>query len=241
MEVVILKVIESIDISNLIKKEFNSNTKVIFIRINPYPLDDTLKFIYNELFNKAWINKYKKSIVRKSIEERCNKTIEKISEKLKRCEGDNVSSEAGEYIISILGKQALTENLNYLNIPLAELWKEKTTGNPGFDFHSESTENKIIFGEAKYVCGKNAYNNSLSQINKFIELKKDLLEMVDLDNLVSDLASSNFDDGKKGYAAAFSSTKALTKVMIDNILDNDSFKKLLIYDELLLVAVDINE
>lgn len=232
---------ESIDISTLVKKVFNSNTKVIFIRINPYPLNDTLKYIYDELFNRAWINKYRKSVVRRSIEERCNKTIEKISEKLSLCQDDKISSEAGEYIISILGKQALTENLNYLTISLAELWKEKVLGNPGFDFHSESTENKIIFGEAKYVCGKNAYNNSLKQINDFIKIKKDLKEMVDLDNLVSELATSNFEVGKKGYAAAFSSTKISTNKLLNNIFDNDSFKKLLIYDELILVAVDINE
>lgn len=236
-----MNIIESIDISSLVNKKFNSNTRVIFIRINPYPIDDTLKYIYNELFNKSWINKYGKSIIRKSIEERCNKTIKKISEKLSLCQDDSVSSEAGEYIISILGKQALTENLNYINIPLAELWKEKVLGNPGFDFHSESVENRIIFGEAKYVCGKNAYNNSLSQINEFIELKKDLIEIADLDNLVSELALSNFEDGKKGYAAAFSSTKIITSELIEHIFNNDSFKKLLIYDELLLVAADINE
>lgn len=236
-----MHVIETIDISRMIKKIFNNDIKVTFIRIDPYPLNDTLRLIYNELFNKAWINKYKKSVIRKSIEERCNKTINKISKKLELCQEDIVASEAGEYIISILGKQALTEKLNYLNIPLAELWKEKITGNPGFDFHSESTENKIIFGEAKYLCGKNAYNNSLSQINDFIELKKDLIEMVDLDNLVTDLAKSNFENNKKGYAAAFSSTHMSTDKLIKNILDNDSFKKLLLYDELLLVAVNINE
>ena len=86
-----------------------------------------------------------------------------------------------------------------------------------------------------------AYNNSLSQINEFIELKKDLVKMADLDNLVSELASSNFEDGKKGYTAAFSSTKIITSELIEHIFNNDSFKKLLIYDELLLVAVDINE
>ena len=87
-----MKIIESIDISTLVNKEFNSNTKVIFIRINPYPLDDTLKYIYNELFNKAWINKYRKSVIRKSIEERCDKTIKKINEKLTLCENDSISS-----------------------------------------------------------------------------------------------------------------------------------------------------
>ena len=236
-----MNIIESIDVSKFIKKKFNSDTKVIFIRIDPYPLDDTLKYIYSEIFNKAWINKYEKSIIRKSIEERCNRTIEKINEKLKRCEDDKISSEAGEYIISILGKKALTEDLNYINIPLAELWKEKVTGNPGFDFHSESIENKIIFGEAKYVCGKNAYNSALSQIKAFIEVKKDLLEMANLYDLVSNLASDNFENGKKGYAAAFSSTKITTRELIKNILDNDSLQKLLVYDELILVSVNINE
>lgn len=73
-----MNITESIDISSLVNKKFNSNTRVIFIRIDPYPIDDTLKYIYNELFNKAWINKYGKSLIRKSIEERCNKTIKKL-------------------------------------------------------------------------------------------------------------------------------------------------------------------
>ena len=236
-----MEIIESINISKIINEIIGCDTKVIFIRINPYPLDSSLKIIYDELFNMAWINKYKINIVRKSIEERCNKTIKRIGEKLKSCKGDIISSEAGEYIVSILGKQALTENLNYFNIPLAELWKEKITGNPGFDFHSESTENKLIFGESKYVSGENAYNDSLDQINKFIDLKKDLTEIVDLENLVSDLALSNFEKDKKGYAAAFSSTHITTDKLINNILNNDNFKNVLKYDELILVAVDINE
>ena len=236
-----MEVVSIIDLSKKIKEFVSNNPKVIFIRINPYPLNDTLKLIYNEILNKAWINKYKKDIIRKSIEERVNRTIEKISNKLKLCENDIIASEAGEYIISILGKQALSNNLNYIHIPLAELWKEKSSGNPGFDFHSESTNNKIIFGEAKYICGGNAYNSSLSQINDFISLKKDLMEIVDLDNLVSDSSIINFENNRKGYAAAFSSTKIPDAKLIDNICKNPSFQKLLIYDELLLVAVDINE
>lgn len=236
-----MEVVSVIDLSEKMKKFASNNPKVIFIRINPYPLNDTLKLIYNEILNKSWINKYKKDIIRKSIEERADKTIEKISNKLKLRENDIIASEAGEYIISILGKQALSDNLNYIHIPLAELWKEKSSGNPGFDFHSESINNKIIFGEAKYICGENAYNSSLSQINKFISLKKDLMEIVDLDNLVSDSSVTNFENNRKGYAAAFSSTRISNVKLIENICKNPSFQKLLIYDELLLVAVDINE
>lgn len=236
-----MKIVSIIDLSKKIKKYTSNNPKVIFIRINPYPLNDMLKLIYGEISNKLWINKYKKDIIRKSIEERANKTIEKINEKLKLCKNDIISSEVGEYIISILGKQALSDSLNYIHLPLAELWKEKASGNPGFDFHSESTNNKIIFGEAKYVCGKNAYNSSLSQINKFIVLKKDLMEIVDLEVLVSNKSVTNFENNRKGYAAAFSSTSVPDTKLIKNICENSSFRNLLIYDELLLVAVDINE
>lgn len=236
-----MQVVTICDLSERVKELFSTNTKVIFIRINPYPINDTLKLIYNELTNKSWINRYKKDIIRKSIEERATKTIETISNKLKMCENDSIASEAGEYIISILGKQALSDNLNYIYIPLAEMWKEKNSGNPGFDFHSESTDNKIIFGEAKYICGCNAYNSSLSQINKFVTLKKDLKEIVDLDNLVSVSSIENFENGRKGYAAAFSSTSIADSDLIENICKNSSFQKLLCFDELLLVAVDINE
>lgn len=236
-----MEVVSLLDLTSRVKNISTNNTKVVFIRINPYPLNDTIKLIYDELFDKSWINIYKKDVIRESVKERANKTIEAINKKLKLCEDDNIVSEAGEYIVSILGKQALSKNLNYIELPLAELWKEKVTGNPGFDFHSESTENKLIFGEAKYQCGKNAYNSSLTQINKFIITKKDLSEIVDLDNLVSDSAIINFKNNKKGYAASFSSTKIKDEDLIENILINQSFLDLLIYDELILVAVDVNE
>lgn len=229
------------DLSDEVEKIYKLNTKTIFIRLNPYPLNETIKYIFNELSDLSWINRYDKNILRKSIEERTNITVIDIEQKLLKCKEDIIASEAGEYIISILGKQALVNNLNYLNIPLAELWKEKKSGNPGFDFHSESIENKLIFGEAKYVCGKNAYNNALSQINDFINLNKDLMEIVGLDPLVSDISLDNFEEGRKGYAAAFSSNKIDNNILIRNILENENTKKLLNYDELILVAVDINE
>lgn len=67
------------------------------------------------------------------------------------------------------------------------------------------------------------------------------MEIVDLDNLVSDSSVTNFENNRKGYAAAFSSTRISDVKLIENICKNPSFQKLLIYDELLLVAVDINE
>lgn len=228
------------DLSQLIFKN-NSSKKVMFLRISPYPLNESISYIFRVISDKSWINKFDKSVIRKSYENRVNKTVEIIEKKLKTHNSDKITTSVGEYIVSILAKQAIVNNLNYLDIPVDELWKIQRSGNPGFDFHSESLDNLIIFGESKYVGNTNAYNDALKQICEFVNTKKDLDEIAELRDFVSDTSLANFEIDKKGYAAAFSATSIDTKDLISNILKNKRFKELIKYDELILVAVDIYE
>ena len=79
--------------------------------------------------------------------------------------------------------EALINQLNYLDIPLAELLGKKKSGNPGFDFHSANlATDTVIFGEAKYVAATSAYSTALPQIEGFIRDKKDIEDLPDLKN-----------------------------------------------------------
>ncbi len=236
-----MKVTKCIDITKLVNSNGFNSKKIVFIRVDSTPVDESLGLIYNIIADKCWINrKYDRDIIRKSIESRVDKTINNLKVKLLNGDSDSITSEAGELLVSVLGKKALTDSLKYIDIPLAELWKEKVVGNPGFDYHAESSNNKIIFGEAKYLANTSAYNKALTQICSFIDKNKDLDEVKDLEAFVTDLALDNFQNGNKGYSASFSSTSIETEKLLTNILINESFKKLLVYDEVILVAVDIN-
>jgi len=160
--------------------------------------------------------------------------------KSKNGEDDKITSETGEYFVSELSREVLIDGMGYLDIPLAEIRKEETSGNPGFDFHSETDNQVVIFGEAKYLNKKNAYTTALKQIIRFIEEEKDLGEIVELENFVSEDSLINFSNGKKGYAAGFSSTTMSDDLLVNNILQNENLKLLLNYEEVILVAVDIN-
>ena len=81
----------------------------------------------------------------------------------------------------------------------------------------------------------------MSQIVEFIKDEKDLIELADLEYFVSDDSLTNCENGKKGYAAAFSSHSISNQDLLNNILKNKDMKSLYIYEELLLIAVDINE
>ena len=126
------------------------------------------------------------------------------------------------------------------NIPLAELRKEKVSGNPGFDYHSENKNNIIIFGEAKYVAGQNAYGRALKQVVEFIDAKKDLKELTELTSFVSNEAIKNANLERKGYAIGFSSYSTSSEDLISNIRKSKHFKKIIRYEEIVIVAVDIN-
>ncbi|MBQ3511170.1 MAG: hypothetical protein IJA30_02600 [Bacilli bacterium] len=236
-----MKVVNIQNLTEMVKENFGRDIKVYFIRINPYPMNETLKTIYDSIADLSWTKIYDTQALKKGGLSRVNKTIRNIEDKLKRCENDSLTSEVGEYVISILGKQALLDNLNYIDIPLAELWKAKVKGNPGFDFYCESIDDKLIFGEAKYESGKNAYNEALEQINDFITEGKDYEDLVEVKMFVSQKASDNMDNENRGFAAAFSSTSIENTKLVNHIIHNKHFNELLSYDELLLVAVDINE
>ena len=220
-----------------------SDTKAKLIRIEPTNLTITLREIYLSLLDLCWINNLPNvsEMFKISIKKRAEKTLEKLEDELKVNPNSSVSSSAGEYIVSELARSTVINDLGYMDIPLAELIKQKKTGNPGFDFFAVNSDTVVmIFGEAKYGASSNAYNRAFSQIVRFVEEEnKDVLDMMDLEHFVPEKAKENMVDGIKGYIAAFSSTVISDEKLKANIESNKHYQALLKYDEVICVAVSI--
>lgn len=217
----------------------DKHERVFFLRVEPDDLSETLLNIFEVLANLSWINKFDEDYVRSSFKERAKSTIEDIKRKISCSSTDELSSDAGEYVVSELAREAMVNELNYLDIPLAELYNKKKSGNPGFDFHSQTTDDIIIFGEAKYVEDRNAYGSGLKQVDRFISEKKDIKDIADLRDFCSKEALSNAFHGIKGFAVAFSSKKTPSETLIENIAKNEHFNAILAYSELVVVAVNV--
>lgn len=168
------------------------------------------------------------------------RTIDKLVECIANRTSNNLSEDFGEYLISDAALEVMNSKFNHIKIPLAELIKEKISGNPGFDFHSEAPEKIIAYGEAKYSGIISRYADALKQITSFIELKKDDAELHLLRSFVSEQAVANYASGKKSYVAAFSITAADPEKVMANAIKSDHINSLANYDGLYLIGVFID-
>ncbi len=213
---------------------------VRFIRIDPEDLSATLSQIINALMDLSWLSKFKESFEVDAFKSRADKTIENIKNKFEKCEEDRVTKESGEYVVSELSREALVNELNYLDIPLGELLGKQKSGNPGFDFHSQNPiTDTVIFGEAKYVASTTAYSSALPQIVGFVNEGKDIEDLPDLKPFCTINALDRASKGKKGFAAAFSARRTKTQAIIDNIIKRSDFQSLVKHEEVILLAVNI--
>ena len=223
------------------KKEIKvEECKITFIRINPENKKETIERILNTISDLSWINKLIPEDLIPSLNAKAVPTVDELTRRLNKNKDDNITKEIGEYFVSELARETIVNEMAYSDIPLTELWKEKVTGNPGFDYHSENKENIIIFGEAKYLANQNAYNSALKQVVEFIDQKKDIKELAELKSFVTQKAVDNANNARKGYAIGFSSYKTSTDNLIKNIQKNENFNELIKYEELVIVAVNIN-
>lgn len=213
---------------------------VQFIRIDPEDLTSTLSDILTSLMNLSWLSKFDEDFEIAAFTSRANKTIEDIKDKFSKCIDDNVTKDAGEYVVSELAREAIVNKLNYLDIPLGELLGKKKSGNPGFDFHSQNCQtDTIIFGESKYVSATTAYSAALPQMVDFIQESKDIEDLPELKPFCSAAALHRAYNGNKGFAAAFSAKRTSSDSIIDKIKKRADFQSLLQYEEVILVAVNL--
>lgn len=215
------------------------HNRVFFLRVEPENIKETLANIFQVLSDLSWISKFDEDYVKTSFQQRAITTLEDIRSKILASCTDEVSSNAGEYVVSELAREAIINELSYLDIPLAELYNKKKSGNPGFDFHSQTNDDIVIFGEAKYLDDRNAYGSGLKQVVRFISEKKDIKDIVDLRDFCSKKALSMVNQGLKGFAIAFSAKKMKSEEIIKNVIKNKYFNLLLPYKEIIIVAVNI--
>lgn len=216
-----------------------SLSNVIFIRIEPSDLKVTINDIISSLNNLSWIETFDEEYIKNSFEIRANATAERLSSQLKHFQQDKVTTEIGETVVSELSRLAIVNELDYLDIPLAELFKQQIAGNPGFDFFSETLSQFIVFGEAKYVSNSNGYGKSLAQIERFIREKRDVSDLNDIDKFVSIISLNNHTQNHKAFACAFSATSIETETIINHILKNKNFNKIKYHKEIILIAVNV--
>jgi hypothetical protein len=212
---------------------------ITFIRIKPTDIGLTLKEIFISLSDLSWINDFDKSYIQEAFRIRAEPTVENLKNKLLNGDNDSITESSGETVVSELARKSVVSELDYLDIPLAELFKQKKDGNPGFDFFTENKSEIILFGEAKYLTGKNAYNNTFKQIVRFEKEQRDISDLNDIHFFCSDSGMENTNNGLKGYIGAFSSIAMTTDDLIANIKANEYFKEVSKYTEVICIAVDI--
>lgn len=189
--------------------------------------------------NTSWIDGLdvvSKVTFEATSERTINKLVNSIFEKIE----DSVTVEFGEYMISDTAQETLKVSFNHLKLPLADIIKEKVTGNPGFDFHTETQDKHIAYGEAKYSGSISPHANALSQIVEFIKLKKDDAELVLISRLVSEEATNNSASGNKAYVAAFSVNGKSPETIISNALSSSHVKELLHFPEIYIIGVSVD-
>lgn len=196
--------------------------------------------ILKSLTDLSWVNKFD-VIDRQSYLACAEPTINKIVESILKKVGNTVEKEFGEYLVSYSAQRALVDTLAHRPLPLAELIKEKVSGNPGFDFHTVSPQEFIVFGEAKYASSGSAYDEAQPQIVDFLkaENNKHLKELKELRRFAGDTPAQNVIENKFGVAAAFSIRAQKPKLILNNAIKRPEFKDLLVNKEVYVIGVHI--
>lgn len=192
--------------------------------------------LISKLNDTSWISGLE-AIPRASYETIALRTAEKLVKIFKNVDG-KVRADFGEYMISMSAGDCLGETLNHDVLPLSELWKEQVSGNPGFDFHTESHNNRISFGEAKYNSNQSSYSAAAAQVHDFIMAGKDKADAVHLDHLASPQAIKALLDGSRGLAVAFSLHSKNHKKILTSAVNSDLVQRLCgLCDELYIIGV----
>ena len=211
---------------------------VRFIRVQPNDLKITLGYILDTLSSMCWISRMSEDL-RQGYEVRVQGSIDKLNKEFTEGSESEIISNTGEYIVSELTRSTIVNELNYMDIPLGEVFKQKGSNNPGFDIFTVNLKDQILFGEAKYVANANSYNNAIKQVNRFVSEKRDLSDLPDLVPFTSFEARMKANNGDRGFIVGFSSTTISNERLEQNLKDNEAYKALPKDKEIICVAVDV--
>jgi len=189
-----------------------ADTYISFVQIKD--VNSHAKKLLREISDTSWIAKLD-SISKMSYENIALETIDRLV-KIFKSVNNTVTSDFGEFLISMSSGHCLQKKLNHEVLPLSELWKEKVSNNHGFDFHTLSPANKFSFGEAKFVSKGNSYTSSAKQVLRFVRECKDQRDAVHLRYFSPLVAIDNLKNGKRGFIVAFSINSDDFKLILKN-------------------------
>ncbi|MCU0678463.1 MAG: hypothetical protein MUF19_02665 [Candidatus Pacebacteria bacterium] len=233
-----MKIIKAENV-NLAALGIESGCRVFTLHVKIENIQDSVADITKIITDTSWVNNLDNFVERITFEARSRRTIEKIVEDILKKVQTEVTEDFGEYLVSYSAQFSLETEYSHTRLPMAELLKEKITGNPGFDFHTESQHKNIVFGEAKFSSTVTPRTEALSQILNFIDLQKDSAELIVLSPFVSIGAVINYAQEKKAYAAAFSFNGKNIQTIFSNALKSAEARFLMEYEELYLIAIEI--
>lgn len=220
-------------------KDFsNCDCEVNCIHVQISDLTSVIEDLHNSISDTSWIDdldELSQDIFTATSERTINKIVNEILDGIT----NSINQDVGEYIVSYAGQHVLATSYAHTKIPLAELLKEKISGNPGFDFHTISTKKFIVFGEAKFSMEDTPRAIALNQILDFIGKKKDIAELNSFRAFLDETIEKNISSGMKGYAAAFSFNADNIDTIFKNALESDVILELIKHHELYLIAVEI--
>lgn len=161
----------------VLKDKKTIEAKVVFLRVTPQNRRQLLAEIFTKLSDLSWVTTLD-LYLQESFKVRAEKTLKAIDEEIQKSLSlggiDEITSNAAEYIVSVLANEAVVNELGYREIPLPEIFKHQKSQNPGFDFYVINANDVLMFGEAKYVAGTNAYGRALEQIVRFVNEKNNI-------------------------------------------------------------------
>ena len=203
----------------------------------------SLRTIFMSLIDISWVNHFfpKNDWAHNSVLSRAMPTIEGIKKSFDNGDNPTINKDTGEKMVSEISRKTLVDDFGHWAMPIAELFKQKVDGNPGFDFHTVFLESDLLmFGEAKYVKDYTPYGNAMGQISDFIDARKDMKDLLEIrDFMPSEKPLENADAGIKGYVAAFSTNGKPDEYIIDKVLNHESYDKLSQHPLFIAIAVNL--
>lgn len=212
---------------------------ITFIRIQPTNINLTLGEVFKSMSDTSWINDFDKLYIKNAFTIRAEETIKHVADNIIAKSNNQITKDSGEIVVSELSRLAIINEMNYLDIPLAELFKSQASGNDGFDFYSKNLNKIILFGEAKFLSDRNAYGKAFNKIVEFVSLNQDSSDLQDIDKFYCEESLNNHTKGQKGFMAAFASKSTSTTQIINGIKANNDYNSLKKFNELICIAVNV--
>lgn len=231
--------INHIDKKDLAKFPSDIDCQIFCLEIKVNDFKPIVEEFKNHITDTIWI-KDLDQISQIVFENNTKKTIDHVVNSIIAKVTDDITVDIGEYLVSYCSQQALHIEFEHELIPLTETLKEKISNNPGFDFHTISNNNHLIFGEAKFSLTETPRARSLDQIVDFID-DRDNGELLWLQPffLEKEEVKNKIIKNEKGYAASFSHNNQNIHTTMDNALESESANEIFNHKELYLIAVEI--